>query len=150
MAKETQEELLAQIAKLQAELGVSNAKRTEAEEMAFAMSQASQFSGSNVEEHPTGKTITVSKCVNPTERTEKKQKWVEVEMPTYAYRIDIPKGAGICLSTNGVEYYHGQSYEFDSETLAEIKSRVARCWDHEKSIHGDNENAYRKQTNRQF
>jgi hypothetical protein len=25
---------------------------------------------------------------------------------------------------------------------------VARCWDHEKSIHGNDENAYRKPTNR--
>jgi hypothetical protein len=150
MAKENPEELLAEIARLKEALGVSEVKRTEAEEMAFAMSQASQFSGSNVEEHPTGKTVTVSKCVNPTERTEKKQKWIDVEMPTYAYRIDIPKGAGIYLSTNGVEYYHGQSYEFDGDSLAEMKSRVARCWDHEKSIHGENENAYRKPTNRQF
>jgi hypothetical protein len=31
-------------------------------------------------------------------------------------------------------------------TLVDLKSRVARCWEHEKSIHGDNENAYRRPT----
>jgi hypothetical protein len=144
MAKETNEDLLSEIARLKEALGMSEKQRTEAEEMAFAMSQASQFSGSNVAEHATGKTVMVSKCVNPTERNEKKQKWIDVEVPTFSYRIDLPKGAGNNLSTNGVEYYHGQSYALDSDTLAEIKSRVARCWDHEKSIHGDNENAYRK------
>jgi hypothetical protein len=63
------------------------------------------------------------------------------------YTINLPAGAGNCLYTNGIEYYHGETYEFDAEILSEMKSRVARCWDHEKSIHGENENAYRRPTN---
>lgn len=149
MAKQTIEELQAEVLRLQEALGVSENQRTQAEEMAHAMSQANQFIvGAASEEQPTGKTVTIKVCLNPTERTEKKQKWHEVEMPTYYYNIQLPTAAGLCLSTNGIEYYHGQTYEFDALTLAEMKSRVARCWDHEKSIHGDNENAYRKPTNR--
>lgn len=144
------EELQAQVARLQEALGAETQKRTQAEEMAFAMSQAGQFFGSTAEEQATGRTITVRTCLNPTERTEKKQRWHDLEVPTYFYTIQLPTAAGLCLTTNGVEYYHGQTYEFDGLTLAEMKSRVARCWDHEKSIHGDNENAYRKPTNQLF
>ena len=137
-------ELLAQIAELQEKLKEETTKRTEAEEAAKAMATASPFVVSLGEEQPTGNTRTVQVCTNPTERNIKKQKWTPIEYPTYFYNIQLPAGAGLCLTTNGVEYYHGETYEFDSITLAEIKSRVARCWDHEKSIHGENENAYRK------
>lgn len=150
MAEKSMKELQAEIAELKEQLGASDRKRTEAEDMAHAMASASQFVGGTAEEHPTGETITVNVCLNPTERNEKKQKWKEVELPTYYYNIQMPAGAGLCLYTNGIEYYHGQTYAFDAITLAEIKSRVAKCWDHEKSIHGDNENAYRRPTNQHF
>lgn len=101
--------------------------------------------GSGIEEQATGKTIKVKVCSNPTERDEKKQKWVEVDFPTYAYKIDIPAGFGISLYTNGRQYYHNETYEFTERGLSDIKSRIARCWDHEKSIHGDNVNSYRRQ-----
>ena len=136
-----------QIATLQSQLATERTLRTEAEENALAVAQAGQFFTGNTEEQPTGNTIVVKKCTNPHERDEKKQKWIEVDVPTFFYTIDLPAGAGLSLSTNGVEYYHGQAYEFDFYTLGDIKSRVARCWDHEKSIHGDNENAYRKPAN---
>ncbi len=139
-------ELIAEIEKLQKELGIEKVKRTEAEEAAHSMAQASPFLGSTAEEQPTGRTIKVKVCLNPWVRDEKEQKFKTVEYPTYYYRIDLPKGAGLNLSTNGIEYAHGETYEFDAITLAEMKSRVARCWDHEKSIHGDNANAYRKHT----
>jgi hypothetical protein len=142
------EELQAEIALLKAELNVMTEKKTEAEEFAKSLAAASPFMGSMVEEQPTGKTIRTSICTNPTEKDTKKHKYVDVEVPTYYYNIQLPAGAGLCLYTNGVEYYHGETYEFDQFTLAEMKSRVARCWDHEKSIHGDNENAYRKPTNK--
>ena len=144
--KQSLEEMQAQIAELQAKLGVSEAKRTEAEEMAHALSSAGQFIARTAEEQPTGKTTKVSVCLNPTEKNAKHQKFKEIEYPTYYYTIDLPAAAGLFLSTNGVEYYHGETYEFDPIMLAEMKSRVARCWDHEKSIHSDNENAYRKPT----
>lgn len=135
-----------EIERLKGALESERKSRTEAEEMAMAVAQASPFIGSN-DEQPSGNTVKINICLNPAERDERKLKWKEVEMPTYFYAIQLPAGAGMSLSTNGVELYHGQTYEFDPIMLAEVKSRVARCWDHEKSIHGDNENAYRRPVN---
>lgn len=142
-------ELQAQIERLSKELAGERAARGAAEQMAEVMANASQFIGSS-EERPTGKSIKVKKCINPWVKDEKAQEFIDVDLPTYFYAIQLPTGAGIALSTNGVEYYHGQTYEVDYETLIDLKSRVARCWDHEKSIHGDNENAYRKPTNKAY
>ena len=147
MAKTTEEELKFmrdEITRLQSALGESEAARGEAQ--AHALSMVGPYNGT--EEQPTGKTVTVSVCLNPTEKDEKKLKYKNVEYPTYFYRIDLPAGAGLDLTTNGVAYYHGQTYEFDPMTLSDMKSRVARCWEHEKSIHGDQENAYRKPLNK--
>lgn len=138
--------LQAQVADLQARLNAETTKRTEAESTAHALSQAGMFTG-NTEEQPTGKTVTISVCLNPHEREEKKQKFKDVEFPTYFYTIMLPPGAGADLTTNGTPYYHGSTYEVDAFTLADLKSRVARTWDHEKSIHGENENSLRKQSN---
>lgn len=147
------DELQAQIAKLTSELDAERSKRSEAEELAHSMA-AGNFVDSMAEEQPTGKTVMVRVCVNPHVRDEKKQIWKEIEYPTYFYNIQLPAGAagsnGSCLSTNGLEFHHGQTYELDPFMLAEVKSRVARTWDHEKSIHGDNENAYRKPTQKHF
>lgn len=146
MAKTTEEELKAmqaEVARLTKALADSEASRSDAEALASAV-----MFGGNTEEQPTGKTVGVEVCLNPAERDEKKLKFKVVQMPTYFYTIQLPPGAGIDLTTNGIAYYHGQTYEFDPLTLADIKSRVARCWDHEKSIHGGNENAYRKPTAR--
>ena len=143
-------EMQAEIDRLRTELGLANEARTEAEELAASMAQASTMMGAVSEEHPTGNTIGIRVCTNPWERDEKEQKWKTIKYPTYMYAVQLPAGAGLCLATNGVEYYHGQAYEVDPFTLADLKSRVARCWEHEKSIHGDNENAYRKPTNRSF
>ena len=147
MAKMTEDELRAEVERLQAALATSETARTSAEEMALAVAQASPFGGS-AEEEATGKTVQITVCLNPAERDVKKLKWKEVKVPTYFYNIQLPAGAGLCLSTNGVEYYHGQTYELDPNTLAELKSRVALCWAHEKSIHGENENAYHKPTHK--
>jgi hypothetical protein len=146
MAKTTEEELKAmraEVDRLTAALDIANAGRTEAE----AMSAAMAFSG-NTEEQPTGKTVSVEICLNPAERDEKKLRYKTVDLPTFLYTIQLPTGAGIDLTTNGIPYYHGQTYEVDQYTLTDLKSRVARCWDHEKSIHGGDENAFRKPTAR--
>ena len=142
-------ELQSQIAALQAQLLQEQEARSVAESNALATADAGIYIG-NSEEQPTGKTVKIEKCVNPWERDEKKQKFVELDVPTYFYQIQLPTGAGVSLSTNSEEYYHGQTYEVDLYTLTDLKSRVARCWDHEKSIHGDNENAYRRPTNKHF
>jgi hypothetical protein len=143
----SQQALQDEVAALSAELALTKAALTESESVAMAMAEASQFVGGKAQEQPTGKTVKVRICTNPHVHDTKKHKYIEVDRPTYYFAIDLPSGAGISLSTNGVEYYHGQTYEFDQDTLADMKSRVARCWDHEKSIHGDNENAYRRPTN---
>ena len=150
ISKDDVKSLQEQIDALQKELSSEKTKRTEAEETAASLSHGAQFTGNTTTEQPTGKTESVEKCVNPWERNEKKQRFVTVELPTFFYTISLPTGAGLYLSTNGIEYYHGQTYEFNSEILAEMKDRVAKCWSHEKSIHGDNENAYRKPTNQKF
>lgn len=144
--KRTPEQLLAEIEELRTKLGAAEAAKNEAQELASAMAEASAFGG-KAEEQATGKTITQSVCINPWERDEKKHKFKDVKVPTYYYTIELPAGAGVDLSTNGVSYYHGQTYEVDHSTLQDLKSRVARCWDHEKSIHSENENAYRRPQN---
>ena len=143
----TDKELLAQIAELKAKLAEAEIAKTEAQEMASSIAAASSFMGT-AEEQPTGNTVTLNVCLNPGEKDERKQKFKDVELPTFYYTIDIPAGAGTNLMTNGLAYYHGQTYEVDQATLVDLKSRVARCWDHEKSIHSENENAYRKPTNK--
>ena len=140
------EELQAEIDRLKAALTDSDKKKSSAEEMAQLMASMNPLVGSATEEQATGKTVDVEMCVNPAERDLKKQKFKTVKIPTYYYNIQLPAGAGISLSTNGIEYYHGQTYEFTEHELASIKDRVARCWAHEKSIHGENENAYKKPT----
>ena len=121
-------------------------KQLSAERLARAEEAASanQITVSTAQEIPTGEFVSVQKCINPWVKDEKKQKWETVEIPTYFYTIDLPAGAGVCLYTNGIEFYHGQTYKFREDELPEIKDRVSKCWSHEKSIHGDNENAYRK------
>jgi hypothetical protein len=139
----SEKDLLAQIAELKGQLAESEKAKTEAQEMATSIAAASSFMGT-AEEQPTGNIITINVCLNPGEKDEKKQKFKDVDFPTFYYTIDIPAGAGVSLMTNGTAYYHGQTYEVDQATLVDLKSRVARCWDHEKSIHSENANAYRK------
>lgn len=114
--------------------------------LAKAMALVGSYSEPTGSERPTGRTVKVEVCINPTERNPKKLEFKTVEYPTYYYTINIPAGAGLDLSTNGAPYYHGETYEFDPMQLADMKSRVARCWDHERTIHSENENAYRKPT----
>jgi hypothetical protein len=147
MAQKTPAELQAEIDDLRKQLGHEKSLRTEAEQLSAAMAEASAFGGGASEEQPTGKTVEQRVCLNPWERDEKKQKFKEVKVPTYFYTVILPVGAGQSLITNGIDYFHGVTYEVDQDTLRDLKSRVARTWDHEKSIHGENANAYRKPTN---
>jgi hypothetical protein len=141
------DELQTEIERLKAALDDSNSKKTQAEEMAKMMAEMNPLVSSTSEEQPTGRTVDMSICANPAERDVAKHKYKMIKVPTYYYNIQLPSGSGICLTTNGVEYYHGETYEFTEFELACIKDRVARCWGHEKSVHGENENAYKKPTN---
>ena len=144
---QSEKELLAEIAALREKLGQRDKELTEAQALAQSMAEASVFMGGTSEEQATGRTVKMSVCVNPAERDERKLKYKEVQVPTYFYTIDLPAGAGVSLITNGTAYYHGQTYEVDHATLVDLKSRVARTWDHERAIHSENANAYRKPTN---
>jgi hypothetical protein len=145
--QQTVEELLAEVAALKAQLSTKDRQLSEAEVAFAAAAAAGPFAGSSEDEVPTGRTTTVRVCLNPAERNEKKQLFKDIEYPTYYYRINLPAGAGVSLMTNGVEYYHGETYELDPDALADMKARVHQCWVHEKSIKGGDENVYRKPQN---
>ena len=63
----------------------------------------------------------------------------------YRYAIDLPPSGGISIGINGVQYYHGQAYEFTRDVLDTVKEMVFRSWEHERNIKGSDENAYRPQ-----
>lgn len=60
----------------------------------------------------------------------------------WKYKIDLSPSGGVQITLNGIPYYHGEVYTFDTGTLRTIKEIVARTWDHERNIHGNRENAY--------
>ena len=59
-------------------------------------------------------------------------------------RIDLPPSGGICITINGIQYYHGQVYEFSPDQLQVVNEIIFRSWQHEETIKGNNENAYRR------
>ena len=61
------------------------------------------------------------------------------------YKIDLPPSGGMNIKLNSQPYEHGQVYEFTTDTLRTVKDIVFRCWAHERSIKGDNENFYRRE-----
>ena len=65
----------------------------------------------------------------------------------YHHKIDLPPSGGVCLRRNGVEYYHGQFYDFSVDELRDVRDQEFRAWAHENSIKGSNENVYRPHTN---
>jgi hypothetical protein len=144
--KELQDEIL----KLQGELKEERSEKDDLEKLVYESGRSSQFLSDTSEEKATGKFITIEKCTNPWVKKKSEQIWEEEKVPTFFFTIDLPPGAGSELSTNGLQFYHGETYELSYYTLVDIKSRIARCWDHEKSIHGENENVYRKKTNTAF
>ncbi len=70
-----------------------------------------------------------------------KKKMVDI----WWYKIDLPPSGGLNIKLNGQPYEHGQVYEFTTDTLRTVKDIVYRCWAHERSIKGDNENFYRRE-----
>ena len=66
------------------------------------------------------------------------------------HKVNLPPSGGIDISINRVPHYHGQQYKVTTDMLRVLKDCEHRCWAHEKSIHGENENAYRRPQNRQL
>lgn len=138
------EELAAQVADLQKQLGESRADATEAQKLAALYR-------SDKEEVLTGKTVKVTRCIgyevagyHDDGRQVLKPKWKEVEEPTYWYTIDMPPVGGTHALLNGREFYHGQTYEVTIDELRTMKEICARLWSHERSIHEDNTEAFRR------
>ena len=144
--------LLSEIADLKAQLKVSNAARGEAEAAALEAAQAQgTLLQSEVAEVPTGKKIKVQRAAGykvvghkDDGRDILRPVWKSVELPTFFYKIDLPPVGGTDCKLNGVPYYHGTVYEFDEDTLRSVKEIVYRLWDHDRQIHGSDENFYRK------
>lgn len=124
-APETQDELKARIAQLEEELRRSGAARLIAEEESARLSAQAQSS------------------MFTTNVTERFSRTSAEGKDLYWYRIDLAPCGGTEVKINGVPYYHGSTYEFETDLLRSIKEIVARTWDHENNIMGANENVYK-------
>jgi hypothetical protein len=118
------------IAELEAELVISKSAEAKAQEAlaeAAAAAQNALLFNTAVEEVWIGK------------RDDGEDMW--------KYKIDLSPSGGVDVRINGVPYYHGEVYTFDTPTLRTVKEIVQRTWDHERNIHGNNENMYRREMN---
>lgn len=153
--------LLAQIADLQEKLGIEQAARSDAEKAALAAAESQgMLMQRDIQEVATGKFVKVKRAIDENGNPAYEVKGYKedgreilkpvfrlVDLPTYFYKIDLPPVGGTGLVTNGVDLYHGTVYELDLDTLRSVKERVHRLWDHDRNVHGSNENFYRKPQN---
>jgi carboxylesterase type B len=121
----SQDDLLKKIKLLEAELARSQAGKAIAEEESARLSAQAQSS---------------MFTTNVTERFARK---TESGKDLWWYRIDLAPCGGTEIKINGIPYYHGSTYEFETDLLRSIKEIVARTWDHENNIMGNNENVYK-------
>jgi len=155
------EKLLAEINDLKSQLAVEKTARGEAEQAALdAASAQGALLQNEVHEVPTGKTVTVKRVKVGADgaglykvvghhddgRDILRPIFEDKKIPTFFYKIDLPPCGGVDLKINSVSYYHGAVYEFDEDTLRTVKEMVYRCWDHDRNIHGSDENFYRKKS----
>ena len=122
---ESADDLKARIKLLETELARSKAGKAIAEEDSARLSAQAQSS---------------MFTTNVTERFSRK---AESGKDLYWYRIDLAPCGGTEVKINGIPYYHGSTYEFETDLLRSIKEIVARTWDHENNIQGNNENVYK-------
>lgn len=156
--KEGQDALLARIAALEAQLAEADKRRGDTERTALELAQSQGLlMQSQIVEIPTTKTRKVPKLLHYKTVGHKddgrpilRPVFGEQEVDTFFYKIDLPPSGGVGIGINGQQFYHGWTYEFDLDTLRSVKDIVARSWAHENSIRGSNENAYRRQTQRQL
>jgi hypothetical protein len=122
---ESPDDLKARIKALEAQLARSQVGKAIAEEESARLSAQAQSS---------------MFTTNVTERFSRK---TETGKDLWWYRIDLAPCGGTEVKINGVPYYHGSTYEFETDLLRSIKEIVARTWDHENNIQGSNENVYK-------
>lgn len=146
-----------EIERLRAEVTrLSKALTDQAQENEEARLRA-KFIANDVEEVATGREVEVPKCsgyktvgYRDDGRPILEAVWETERVPTFMYKIDMPPIGGMDIKINGNSLQHGQIYEFNLHELRLIKDIVFRLRQHEASIHGSNENAYRRPANAQF
>jgi hypothetical protein len=156
--------LLAEIKDLKEKLALSEKQRSDVEKAAL---EAAESQGllmqREIREVPTGKFVTVKRAVKADGSPNYKivaykddgrpilaPVFTDVKLPTFYYKIDIPPVGGEGLTINEMKLYHGTVYEFDLDTLRSVKDMCYRLWDHDRNIHGSDENMYRKPVNATF
>lgn len=155
---EALDRLLKEISDLKGQLAISEASRSEAEKAALAAAEAQGgLLQSEILEVPTGKRVKVDrlasyKVVGHKDNGQEilRPVFKKVELPTFYYKVDMPPVGGLFCSVNGTNFYQGTVYEFDIDTLRTVKEMVFRLWAHDRSIHPNDENFYRKDANWQM
>lgn len=150
MSAEDVGKLEAQVHNLKEQLAAAKDRATDAE---ARVAEALQFTvPDGVQEVPSGHTVKVRKFKEWKSLGFKdngdeivKPVFSIIAVPSFYYRIDLPPCGGSDLKINGMPMFHGQRVEVDIDTLRTVKEIVYRCWDHDRSIHGSDENFYRKQ-----
>lgn len=158
-------DILARVKELEAQLAEALGQRDEAQQKLVEQAAAQgSLMQTDVEEIPTGKTVPLrmldTSYVDESGGARPGYKVVgyrddaggrpilqpvfkTVQVPTFYYKIDMPPCGGEALKINGIAFYHGTVVEVDLHLLRSIKEIVYRCWDHDRQIHGTDENAYR-------
>jgi hypothetical protein len=144
------EKLRAEVERLQGLLATANTANEDAARRAMFFKDVN-------EEMPTGETAKVARCVKyetvsyrDDGRPILKPIFKEVELPTFFYKVDLPPVGGTSIKINGEDFFHGETYTLDIDQLRSVKEAVHRTRDHDATIHGTDENAYRPKLNARF
>lgn len=151
--------LLEQIEGLKDQLKVAAEKRDAAEQAALESAKAQGqaiMQQTDIQEVATGKKIKIARLTKyetvgykDDGRPILKPVFHQEEVPTFFYKISLPPVGGLGLTVNGLPLYHDTVYEFDLDTLRSVKDMVFKCWKHEADIHGNDDNAFGRETVRQ-